>query len=434
MITRRELLERSGAALGLILGAEKLIFLADGWAGDGSGPLSVRTRLKMIDAAEITALMRDLDEFGGKSDLLDRSKSYFKKGMDLSDFVRRCYGDIRKRHPLPHPGKKLGPREMVRLARNCGEMIQLHLALLNVLSESGFLLLCRQQRYALPYATLWKGVEEMKTVYRLFLELGEGMKKEGYPLTILSQKEADHNPLINLRLQDRLRIDLKAPITGPLQRVQIHHLESQVDNIWSAIRLAGTLESIRFSFRHSLFWWKQEYSKYALFSSHEKYLGKIGRGREALSGKGVVTQGAGQFLAKSLLHCLFLELSLNRMKILASECRSSVFTNSDRGLLNMEFWGLMDLMDLLGSNTLFAGKPLNGPGQTGRYRIKLGKTTVEANPGALTTRALGMRPGGYPALTVSTVSGSHRALVSIEEALRVVGKERDKLNGGTERP
>ncbi|HNV46610.1 MAG TPA: hypothetical protein PLE73_00920 [Spirochaetota bacterium] len=424
VISRRQFLARTAAAAAALYGAERIIDVGAGAFAEERPLYSVKTDLAFVNAAALTALFAEIDRFGTDTDHVRAASALFADGMTLDSFATRYCAAARRANPAKP--ERNGSYRGVAFARHA----EAHLALINrlitMLGNAMFEATARAAWNNLSTADERRIGGDIGDILGALRLVAKRMSLPGLDAAALAPNDMDrdrrvtvhatrryartyHNIVVPLYHLERCRTDFRSPAFGD--------------------HAIGLIDYCAYAVRAARYRWKAIFARYALLESFERDYAAVPNGREAISPSGVIASGKHRLAGKATLAHLYAELSLLRMRVLARQSQSGIFTNEDRQHFMAECSCLVDATADIAARPTFAKRPIFGGSFAVSPSPKAGaKKTARIAIPALTIAALGLADtSGKRSFAISTPQGAGHAVKRIDDALAIVRRDRAKL-------
>jgi hypothetical protein len=367
--------------------------------------------------------MDEIHRFGEVGEYDPVLDGVFKKGEELSRFVERCCVVIKKEYPV----KELDTDTFdgFTYARYCDAFAALTGALILMLSNRVFKVHAKGMRHALTKEESEASHGEIGEICASLDYIRQEWKAGRYSFFIMDYQGSE---TINLAMGDRYK---KSYHHRTLYYGYINESRKRkTSEAWSNYLISmkdNFLQALNYV-RHA---YKAIFIRYALLKEFEERYRELSKDEEEITGSNEITKGEKQFVGKSLCAIFFLELAATRMKLLAYQGRSGIFTPQDRQLFQMEVSCLIQTTGDLCSRPQFRGKAILDGTYSKDPAIIDGNKEIFID--TLNPVELGMNDKtGNIIISVSTQSKCSSIVPTLDKALEKLRKQREKILGGAE--
>ncbi len=388
MLTRRDVLKKTGIMVGFFLGADVIIALSRELPRRLE--FSFKTNLKMLDIDLINETLVQIDQFGNRKEYSKFSEPIFSRGMDLKRFIEQYSKLVKKKFSLNRKSSHNDPLTFSHKdIPTVAGFSDAHLALFSSMAlimgniaykydlETLYLDFSGSDKkgdtYLKKIEDIYEGIENLRLFWNI--ENEHFIEKKESPERFIVIEDND-SILKNIRSKGTLKEFKKAIIAGkqdflyykPVNIGQIFQkielikntpVKSNKSNIERYLRELSTVCNNdlqnRIGFERA--YWKSIFSKYTLLGLFINQYNSI-KGREKLSANKTIIRGEKIFINKVLAAFFFIELVLHRIKLLYYQSASGIFNGKNISYSVLEIYSLFSLIGILLEYVTFDKKPL----------------------------------------------------------------------------
>ncbi|MBP7584720.1 MAG: hypothetical protein KBA61_11835 [Spirochaetes bacterium] len=433
MITRRDFICKGAALAGALLGSDRIVVLAQSMTPPGpTGPYVIRTSLEFPDVARINRVLAEVDAFASADHYGELSRPFYRNGMTVEDFTRRYVRAVRAAYPLPSSGSagQGRPHPMAVVARHCDA----HLALLSKL----FVMMgnevlagdCRARMLMNTAAQANEFNGRYRDLHKAALHIAEQWRLRDFSF-VFYRGEGRLRTVVQF-YPGGPRIAVEQAGAGMLKNFLADPYTFRTNDGASLNRAIALVEAEIRDINAGRASWKAVYSAYSLLSILESECRAQSAGAESMNGI-AISQGARQFVNKVQLGFLFVEIVLTRLRLLAHQSRSTIFTGENRACFQKEVTSLVEIIDTGLRAVRFGGiGPFDGRFASSPATMRLDGRYASVRVPDIGTGALRLKTAGAQSITVSSINGTISALRTCDEAIETVRLERARLYAALE--
>ena len=424
MLYRKDFLKKSAILIGSFAGVNHIVMLTGPLFAEESVPDTLQSYFAFADADDLNRVMNEIDSFGDPGEGRIISSKIFTPGMELLKFAELyCEETVKRYNTKPDKNNAF---DGIAVSRECDAYMELIESLLKMIGNTVFEFHVKAMRCAITDGQ----TEILQTRgHDIYSAIQLIVKKWRSGSLYFSGKIKTESANIILTTGTKYR---KEYPLSELGLTGIENISPKFSHPFSAENFIGIKQNFNSNLSHARYLCKAIFSRYALLNAFEKYYMLLSKDKEKLTNNNEITSGARQFIAKTLCAILFLELTITRMRLIATRSRSGIFTASDREMFQMEFANLIDTVKDITMRPAFADK-LIFAGVFAAKPVKLNSDGIkgEITVGAFNISNLGIRDaGGRDSITISTPYASDKAVMLLDEALKKLKVQREKLKGG----
>jgi hypothetical protein len=430
METRKDFIKRSGAVLGAIFGVSRVITMGSDLFAD-EPESAVATRLSFIDINRCNEALAAIDSFGSVAEDRRFSQSVFTANMNLGRYTSNYIRTIQSRFPL---------RNHTNLPERMEQAAGLGNAYLALLSHLTALL----GEWSFNYFNILR--DRLSTIENLNREISHFTSIADAFDRVRQSWRAGDRYLVNDTEYETIRIPLFE--NGPpveLSPVCIRSVSRSIQRLQESLNRKGGNSVPCIALHDSSVFdlldqierergrFKSLYSKYKLLNLYQYHNRILPDEEETVSRANRITSGSNSFIGKVMLTYLLVEIILMRIRLLANQCRSGIFSSNNRNSCNYEVRNLILLIDEIVEQTSFSRVPVfedrfdTRPAEIiyneNRVRIRLQPLSSER----LSLQQLSHRYNTVQPVSVSSAAGAGNVYTTCGTALAAMRQARERI-------
>jgi len=420
MLYRKEFLQQTATIIGSYLGLSQLALKL---LANESITTTDKTYLNFANTNQLTKLMYDIDSFGDPGEGIRISEEIFIPGIELLKFIELYSTEIGKRYNLK-PDKN-GYIEGIIFSKLNDTYLELIESLIKMFENIIFDYYSKAVRCAIQENVANVLYAELKDIYSAIQLSARKWRSDIFDNTDKVNKIPK-----SIILTSAAKYKKEYPVWD-FDLTEIGRIVSDFITPDASEHFFFIVDHFNYILSHFRYSCKAIFSRYSILDSFEKHYELVSKDKEQITSNNEIISGSKQFISKIFFTLLFLELTINRMKLIGKRSRSGIFSNVDHEMFQIEFESLADTIKEIAERPAFSGKLLFDGG----FEIKpvlinsdgiLGKIKIMTiNP-----YILGIQNSyGENTISVNTQDDSNHSIQILDKALEKLKDIRDKILG-----